>query len=256
MNISNISVSRKQVFDLCTQKYKYQYHLKIPPSGPEPFFFIYGKIVHTIAEEYVRCNGDTRINEIATQVLTGKIPVEEKDGKPVYAPVLPTEYKKKLPIHLSAIYKITKTMGFGGFLEYEFKLPLDNEGRCVYGFIDRLLIKNDAAFIVDYKTSKVSTFRKNKGTIGDDLQLRTYGLVANKIFNISAEKIHAALYYLEDGKFVSTKFTNQMLEDAHAELLTTFKDIQNLKENEAWGNVGDWCRRCDFFKLCPFYKIH
>ena len=125
MNIAAISVSRKNVWDTCSQQYKYKYHLKIPPPGPEPFYFTYGKLVHKISEEFVTRKGRTALGKVALLVLEGKIPIDEKNGKPVYAPPLPKAYKKRLPEHIESISKITKQLGHSGIVEYEFLYDLD-----------------------------------------------------------------------------------------------------------------------------------
>ena len=53
MNITHMSVSRKNLWDECRKKYYYKYHVKLKPEEPEPFWFTYGKIIHKIAEEYI-----------------------------------------------------------------------------------------------------------------------------------------------------------------------------------------------------------
>lgn len=146
MNITNISVSRKQVWDECSQKYKYRYHLKLPSPLDEPFYFIYGTIVHKIAEEYVTHKGEIPINDIMQDVLSGKIHL----GKDSIIPEFPSEYKKKIKEHVGNIKKFTDSTGFGGKLEYNFKYDLDPpNGRHVLGFIDRLIQKDNKFWIVD-----------------------------------------------------------------------------------------------------------
>ena len=53
MNISYLSVSRKQCWDLCEQQYKYRYHLNMVPNKPQQFYFTYGQIIHKGAELFV-----------------------------------------------------------------------------------------------------------------------------------------------------------------------------------------------------------
>ena len=54
MKIEHLSVSRKQLWDQCNQAYKYKYHLRLASQEPEPEYFLYGKLVHKVAEEYVK----------------------------------------------------------------------------------------------------------------------------------------------------------------------------------------------------------
>jgi RecB family exonuclease len=257
MNISHISVSRKQLFDECPQKYKYQYHLKLEHEEPEPYYFIYGTLIHKIAEEYVKGRGKLTLESITSSVLNGDIPVEEdKAGNPVYAPKLELEYKKRLPEHLRAIKKLSDQIGLDGHTEYKFKYDLDPpNGKFVVGVIDRLIQRGDHFFIIDYKTTKKGMWRKDSRSILTDLQLRCYSRVVQKEFKVPAENIKAALYYVEGGNLIGAKFSHQALVDAENELLSAHKQIEAMPPEAAWGNVGRTCRFCAFRRRCPFYSL-
>ena len=246
-----MSVSRKSVWDECKKKYYFKYHLKVQPEEPEPFYFTYGKIIHKIAEEYVSLGGKSSISEVSGLVLNGEIPLEEN----VFAPSLPIEYKVRMPEHINAINKITKQIGFDGDLEWDFRYDLDNpKEKYVIGFIDRLVRRKDNFFILDYKTTKKGKFRKNKRTIKDDLQLRTYARIVQKKFNVPAENINTALYYLEGGDLISTKFSEKSLESAEKILLESYDSIQQADPEKVWGTVGNHCFRCEYSKICPFFS--
>jgi ATP-dependent exoDNAse (exonuclease V) beta subunit len=255
LNISNISVSRKSVWDTCQQQYKYKYHLKIPSPVEEPFYFTYGKLVHKIAEEYVHGKGDKNIQEVTTSVLKGEVPLDERDGKKVFAPKLPNDYAKSLMEHVRNVEWLTGQVGFEGLTEYKFSYDLEPpKGKIVLGFIDRLIEKDGNYFILDYKTTK-KFGRKNRSNIQFDLQLRTYARVVQREFRVPAKNIKAALYYLDGGDLIATGFTEESLISAERELLKVYDDIKGTDENQAWGNVGSWCQRCDYRKMCPFYKV-
>lgn len=250
MNINHISVSRKKCFDTCPQQYKYKYHLRLPSPGPEPFYFVYGTIIHTIAETYVEGKGERTIGDIASDVLRGKILLE---GKP--CPTIPPDYKRKMQKHLKAIQKLTQRIGCDGIVEHEFKYDLDPPNqRCVTGFIDRLIIKQNKAFIIDYKTTKKGKFRVNSETIKFDPQLRMYCRVVQREFNIPAENIKAALYYLEDEQLVACQYSEESLQNIEKELLENFIEIEKSDPDKVWGRVGWHCKNCDFNSICPFYK--
>lgn len=252
MDIEHISVSRKQTFFDCPAKYKYRYHLKMIPEGPQPVYLSYGKTVHKVAEEYVRAGGSIPIEDIAKDVLSGRILVEADTP----APPLEGEYTKKFPEHIRHIKELTEKIGFDGHLEYQFKYDLDPpHGRMATGFIDRLIIRGDKYFILDYKTTKKGFWRKNSNTIKKDLQLRTYGRVVQREFGAKAENIRAALFYLEGGELVSVRFDDYMLESAESELLNAYKEIESMHEDEAYTRVGDQCKRCDYKNICPAYSL-
>lgn len=247
----HMSVSRRQTWDECPVKYKFRYHLKVISDEPIQPYFAYGKLVHKIAEVYVQEQGQKPIDLIATECLSGKIEIE-KDQPP---PILDGEYKRKLPIHIKNIKEFTDRIGYDGFLEWPFKYDLDPpNNRNLVGFIDRLIVRKDNFFIIDYKTTKKGKWRKNRTNIHKDLQLRCYAKVVQKEFNAKPENIRAALFYLDGADLVSTRFTDESINSAEDELRATFQEIIKTPPNSVQGKVGDHCRRCDYRKICPFYQ--
>lgn len=253
MHIQHISVSRKKCFSLCSQQYKFRYHLKLEIPGPEPFYFVYGKIIHKIAETYVERSGEHSIGDIAQEVLRGKLEIEP--GKT--CPEIPVDYKRKMQKHLRAIQNLTERIGTDGMVEYEFKYDLDPpNNRCVTGFIDRLVIRGDKAFIIDYKTTKKGKFRVNKQTVTEDMQLRTYARVVQRNFGIKPENIKCALYYLEGEELVACQYSEASLINAEKELLADYLKIEASDPDKVWGNVGWHCKNCDYCSICPFYQTN
>jgi CRISPR/Cas system-associated exonuclease Cas4 (RecB family) len=257
MDIKHISVSRKGIWDDCQQKYKYQYHLKTPSPEPTPFYFTYGRIIHKIAEEFVNHKGEMLLEEVAREILRGKVPVDtDKEGNPVMAPQLPLDYKQRVSGHLKSIQKLTDQLGVEGKTEHAFTYDLDPPNqRMITGVIDRLFEKNGVWYIIDYKTTKRGPWRKTSQTIVDDLQLRCYARVVQREFNVPANKIKTALYYLEGGNLIGAQFSEESLLAAEQELLKAHMEIQKADPEKVWGNVTSNCRRCEFKSMCPFYNL-
>jgi len=255
MNISHMSVSRHSVIELCEQQYKYKYHLKTESLEPEPFYFIYGKIFHKIAEEYVLNKGERPLPEITKAVLNGEIIIEEQNGQPVYAPTLPNNYRNRMGEHLRNLKNLTDQLGYDGHTEYDFEYDLDPPNhKNLVGFIDRLFQKGDNWYIIDYKTTQRGPYRKNEKTISSDLQLRCYGKVVQRDFGVKAENIRAALYYVEGGNLIGTTFTQASLDAAEEELRQSYLAIEAKNPDVVTGNVGDHCNRCNWRKMCPFFR--
>ena len=255
MNINHLSVSRTQLWHDCRLKYKLKYHLKIVSPEPEQPYFLYGKMVHKIIEEYTRSRGETNINEIRKRCLDGDIVLEE--GKNIVPrKVLPAEYINKLPAHLTAFMKLVKKFGFDGETEIEFLYDLDPPNKkCVNGYIDRLIIKNDRALILDYKTTKVGPWRKNKRDIVGDLQLQCYSMVVNDRYGIKPENIKSALVYLDGEELIGASFTQQTLDKCKQGLLAIYNDIEKSNPDKVVGSVNKQCERCEFCTICPALKI-
>ena len=147
-------------------------------------------------------------------------------------------------------------MGTNGETELKFEYDLDPPNkRMVTGLIDRLIEHQGKHVIIDYKTTKKGPWRKTPGNIVHDLQLRCYARVVQKMYNVAASDITAALYYVEGGDLIAAQFSQESIEAAENELLMVYKEIEEMPADKAWGNVGDHCRRCKFRKKCPFYSL-
>lgn len=251
MEINHMSPSRYEIFDTCPQKYKYRYHLKQASTLPEPFYFVYGKIIHKIAEIYVERKGQCSILEIANDIMQKKIAIENNK----FAPEIPYEYKIRMPEHLRSIKKLCEKVGFDGETEYKFSYDLDPpNNKNVDGVIDRFILKNDKCWVIDYKTTKKGSFRKTPITITADIQLRTYARVIQKTFNIKPENIKLALYYLEGGDLVGVNYSEKSLEEVEKQLLEAYLKIENVCPDTVIGIVGRHCNNCEYNNVCPFYR--
>jgi ATP-dependent exoDNAse (exonuclease V) beta subunit len=250
MKIEHISISRKQLWDQCQQAYKYKYHLELKSNEPEPEYFLYGKLIHKVAEDYVESNLEKNIEEILKEYVDGNLLLENKKV------ILSQEYKKKLKSHIMNVKKISDRIGPGGKTEWKFRFDLDPpNNKIVTGVIDRLIIKDDKCFIIDYKTTKKGFWRKNSNTIRSDIQLLCYAMIVNKTLGIEAENIRAALYYLEGGDLIPTKFNQASIDKTKELLLETYNSIYEKKPEDVMGKVGQHCRRCDFRKICSWYSL-
>lgn len=252
MDIEHISVSRMQCYHQCEAQYKFKYHLKVKTDVPTQFYFTFGKIVHRIIEEHTKSKGEKTIQRIKSELLSGQLELEHGTT----APALDNESHTRLNKHLHNYMRLVEKIGYEGEIEWPFNYDLDPpNNRCIKGVLDRLIVKDDKAFIVDYKTTKPSRWRKDSSNITTDLQLACYCWVVSKEFGIPAKNIKAALYYLEDAKLVPVSFGERTLESMPGRLLEVYMDIYNSDPDKVSGRVGDWCRRCDYRKVCPFYSL-
>src|SRR5581483_9800835 len=121
MKINHISVSRKNTWDTCQVTYKYRYHLELKPNKETPIYFTYGKLVHRIIEDYTKSGGKSNINQIAKDLIDGKLELQSGE----FGVKLPSEYKNKLFIHIKNFLKLCDKIGFDGKVEYPFNVDLD-----------------------------------------------------------------------------------------------------------------------------------
>lgn len=252
MKINHISISREQCWKECQQAYKFRYHLEVIPNKPQPIYFAFGKIVHVAIEHYTRCKGERKIEDIAKDVLSGKIELQPGE----VAPPLDPEYKNKLTKHLQNFMKLSDKIGFDGEIEWKFKIDMDGQGRCMTGFIDRMIIKDGIYSLIDWKTTKPSPWRKNSRTITTDLQLQCYCYVVWKEFKVDPKNIQAALMFLDDNKLIGVRFSENVLKTVPERLLSVYKAIENKAPEEVYGNVGQHCQRCIYNDMCSFYRGH
>lgn len=222
------------------------------PEGPIQPYFTYGKVVHKIAEEYVEQQGKVAIEQICSDVLSGKIETDPNAGPPDLQP----DYLAKLPGHIRTIKAYTDKIGYDGHIEWPFKYDMQPpDGHMITGVIDRLIIRGDKFFILDYKTTKKGFWRKNANTIKKDLQLRCYARVVQREFGAKPENIKAALLYLEGAELVSTGFTEESIMSAEQELHEAYKQIISTHPDQVVGRLSDGCKRCDYKKICPLYAL-
>ena len=253
MNIDHLSVSRKQCWDLCEQQYKYKYHLKVISDKPQQIFFTYGQVIHKAAELYVASKGSNQLDHYIKEILKGNISLDRFKSASKIS--LPSSYYEKITSHIRHLKKITDFLGFDGDTEFEFMHDLNPPNNFILkGYIDRILQKNEKFFVIDYKTTKVGPYRKDKNTIKNDLQMQSYALVVRDKFNIDGDKIILALFYLEGGKMVSVSFDNKTLDECKKTLIETFEEIKDKDPEKAKANVGNHCRLCDYNDICPYYK--
>lgn len=251
MRIEHISVSRGKSYKQCAYYYKLKYHEKIPNPGEEQFYFVYGKIIHKIAEVNVEENGRRPLSEVCEDVLKGRIEIEE--GRK--APILPVEYRRRMPGHVANLKRLNDSIGYGGITEHKFRYDLDPpHGKMATGFIDRIIIKDGKAWIIDYKTTKKGPFRETRDTIKYDPQLRMYCRIVHKDFGIDPGNIKAALYYLEDGLLLSAGYDEASLVSIEQEMLALYDEIYERRPEDATGRTGRHCDRCEYKEMCPFFK--
>lgn len=201
------SFSALKEFKTCARKYHANRVLKLyPPQETEAT--IYGKLVHTAAEEYVR------------------------DGKPLVGNMV--QFKKSLDA-LAAI---------PGQKLCEFEMALkpdgtpcafDDEGRWVRGIADLVILNGPKAFVCDYKTGSARYPDKSQ------LELMALMLFAHYP---EVTEIKGALLFVHHNRLVSAAYKRKDIEELWAKWRMDIDMLQMSYDNNTWHpNPNGLCRK-------------
>jgi len=198
MSITPWSYSSIKSFEQCPKQF---YHLRIAKDYKQGHTeaMDYGTKVHLVAEEYIR------------------------DGKPV-----PDKYifmdKLLKPLNAKQGKKLTEVrMGLTDDLE-----PCTFKAKEVWwrGIADLIIINDNKAFVVDYKTSKSAKY-------ADKGQLELMAIATFKHFP-QVTKIHAGLLFVVAKKLIKHKYTDDMIQDLCDKWIANYKRMEVAYEEDIW----------------------
>ena len=192
------SYSSISLFQQCPRKY---YHLRVLKDivEPETEHMLYGKLIHEAAENYIKNNTD-----IPTKFLFIK-------------PIL--DILKAIPGEKLCEYK----MGLTQDLE-----PCDffSENVWFRGVADLLVINNDLAHIVDYKTGKSAKYADTK-------QLELMALAVFKHFP-QVKKVKAGLAFVVSEEFVKDNYAKDAEDTLWVRWLSITDQLEKTHINNVW----------------------
>jgi CRISPR/Cas system-associated exonuclease Cas4 (RecB family) len=179
---------------------------------------LYGTVVHKACEDYVA------------------------EGKP-----LEKNYLRFKPV-LDSLIEIPGTK----YPEYQMALTPDkqpcafnDDGRWVRGIVDLLIVDNDHAFIVDYKTGS--------NRYPDPKQLKLMALMTFAHFP-KVKVIKAGLLFVMHESFMSEEYTRDQIPKLWNYFSTDLERLRISYENNIWNpNPTPLCGWCPV-KTCEFHK--
>lgn len=134
-------------------------------------------------------------------------------------------------------------------IEDKFRVTTD-EGIDIIGAMDKIIeLSEESVLVVDYKTSK---YMYTPTEMKSDIQLSMYDLVASIKFP-NYKRIVLCLDYLR-GSPVYTYRTASERRTFSEYLMSVYKDIIKLTEEQAKPSLNDMCSWCDFNYSCPVYQ--
>lgn len=238
-----VSYSQIDVFKTCPLKYKYRYILRVPVKPHHALTF--GQSIHNTLRDFHRFEQQGQKPSRDTLLY-----LYEKH-------FIPSGYEgerhkqerfKKGKEALLRYFKTYKSY-FSGIpfrLEQPFRLNLGETW--LIGKIDRIDRLSDTKYeLIDYKTGSV----KEQSDVDKDAQLTIYKLAAQSVLGITAETL--SLFFIE-GKKDPKKITirdSEQLEKKKQEIVDT---VVAIKASKFGAKPGEWCRYCEYNRICPFAK--
>jgi len=211
------SFSSLKDFINCPKQY---YHTKVAKDFVKKTTdnMLYGTAVHKACEDYVR------------------------DGVPL------AKNYERFKRQLDALLEIKGTK----YCEHEMALTrerepcaFDSETRWVRGIVDLLIVDDEDAFIVDYKTGS--------NRYPDPKQLKLMALMTYAHFP-KVERIKAGLLFVMHNTFVTEEYARSDINKLWSNFLPTLDQLQVAYENDMWfakpSGLCGWCPVSN----CKFYK--
>jgi DNA helicase II / ATP-dependent DNA helicase PcrA len=237
IDVNRLSYSKVDTFQTCPLKYKFRYLFEIP--SPSAHAANFGSSVHNT------------VNAFYTALKDGAKPDPELLKKCYedswigagYESLAHEQTRKKRGWEImEGFYREEEKLGFlqPAHLEKPFSLKIG--GMRFSGRIDRIDKLPDGTFeVIDFKTG---TYKKDTN-LKKDLQLSLYAMACRDVFKLPVSAL--SLYFLEDGRKVSTTRSDKDLEVLKTELTAAYEE---MKASSYLPTPGHHCQWCEYRVLC------
>ncbi|MBZ4665605.1 UvrD-helicase domain-containing protein [Mahella sp.] len=131
-------------------------------------------------------------------------------------------------------------------VELPFIMKLD-ENIALAGRIDRMIIKDGHATIVDFKTGFVHADNIESISTEYMLQLAAYAMAARQVFGLVVDE--AVIYYLESNIAYKVDISPEAIDEARRRLIDAVKAIESAKGMDDFPPSYRHCSRCGY-KIC------
>ncbi|MFH1602047.1 MAG: UvrD-helicase domain-containing protein [Candidatus Shapirobacteria bacterium] len=247
--VSFLSYSQIDAFDICPRQYQYKYALRIttPPSATQTFGSIVHQTLKAFCQKQIAANHKLKQEELLKLLSQSwisrgfKSKLEEKKAKQNAAKMLKNYYQKGFNYQ-----NVDQVMA----LEQSFNFKI-TPGLKIGGIIDRVdNLKNNQIEIIDYKTG--ARIPKQKDVDGND-QLTLYALAASSLKDLSfyrpLNKIILSLYFLDQGKKLSSKRTPSQIGKFKEKIINLAKELEKTNF-PSQPNTPFPCDFCEYKLLC------
>jgi putative RecB family exonuclease len=237
---ARLSYSSVNTYELCPQKFKFQYEDRLPTARSPALAF--GDSLHRALHRFHDRPVPVAPPLEELQELLDAVWVSEGFADPSEESTYHDHARQVLAQYHrdnAADYRIPAAL--------EFRFTIDVEGIPVSGVIDRLdRIPGGGYEIVDYKTNRRLP---PQDRIDRDLQLSIYALAAREVWGIEPERL--TLYFLLPGQRMSTTRSAVDLDELRRRIVTVAERISTGRFEPRENPLCDWC---EFQELCPVFR--
>ncbi|MEM4270521.1 MAG: ATP-dependent DNA helicase, partial [Candidatus Pacearchaeota archaeon] len=241
--VTYLSYSQIQTFDICPLHYKLRYILKIPV--PQTSAQSFGTSIHAALRDFYQSwllGQKLKIDDI--EKLLEKNWIDEGYSSKAHEK---SAFAKAQKIATDYLKKNFDKTNLPIALELPFNFTLENIK--IGGRIDRVdKVDKQKIEIIDYKTGDNIPDEKK---LAKDLQLTFYALAATEvhdsILNRKPEEVQLSLYYLEHNKKLTTTRTQEQLEEAKKMIL---EKAEEISKSEFLCSGHTLCKTCEYKILC------
>ncbi len=246
------SHSKLSTFEQCPLKFKFKYIEKLKPDIENTIEGFLGTKVHETLEWVYNelLMGKTQDFQL-DELIEHYAIAWNKDYNPnikIVKQELTSENYFNRGIKFLIDYFTTHQPFKDNTIETEKKIFLSLEdGNKIIGFIDRITHNKETNIfeIHDYKTSGTM---KSQEELDKDRQLALYSIAIKQIFP-EAKDVHLIWHFLDFNQKVTSKRTDQQLEQLKQEILQLIKKIESTTEfPPCESNLCGWC---EFQSYCP-----
>ncbi len=192
---------------------------------------VFGSLVHKILEEEIP---EESIDETISKFIVEALYDENKL----------IDFKKEVKSVVGKFYSSDKYAELKKRVKYknEFEIYSRRKDFFLYGIIDKLIIENNKAIIVDYKTDKLGALTPAEKLVHYELQLLFYAFLISRHFD-SLKEIELALVFVrEPEKSISRKCLPEELKNFEFKIEAI---ISNISGNNFRKNLNH-CVSCQF----------
>jgi len=243
MKLEYVSTSTVETWRDCQMKW-YLGHDGSPRPELKGDALLYGSAIHDFAEKQALKLGAMK-NESASRPKDAVTKTWQSDAP------YPPGFAARWAADQNTVTRWLRSLFVDPSYDYEVERRLEHklsDDLTFVGYIDFLRTGEGEAFILDYKTTKQSKWRKPAKS---SLQLKAYAAVISKQFDIRAERVTCALGFLQGELLDSVVFTQRQLDSAMADIVECADVIRNT--DKASVTPSQLCQYCDFRERCAHW---